>query len=187
MSSAPEEDQRIQEQAREAFISSMKTRIEQAQASGQSKKQIREQTAAYARDEIHQQIPQLVSQACSWWSGFKRYLMVSVVALGLAVSLAWLVEHRHAAPLCELYAKEHRLNYGQLSYPSFGHSSTSGSATCNFFDASGHKKLISLAKLEPNLAIDLMVSLALGLGFTFPAFFLIIALISGAIERLKEK
>ena len=187
MSSAPNDDQQIQEQAREAFIASMKTRIEQAQASGQSPKQMREQTAVYARDEIHQQIPQLVSQARSWWSGFKRYLMVSAVALGLAVSLAWLVEHRHAAPLCELYAKEHHLNYGQLAYPSFGHSSTSGSATCNFFDASGHKKLISLAKLEPNLAIDLMVSLALGLGFTFPALFLIIALISGAIERLKEK
>jgi hypothetical protein len=176
-----------QKQISENFAANIKVRLEQAQAEGQSPEQLQQLAMELGRAEAGRQAIKTVAQAQSWWSGFKRYLMVSATALGLAVCLAWLVEHRHAVPLCELYAREHHLNYSQLAYPSFGHSSTSGSATCNFSDARGHEKSISLAKLEPNLAIDLMVSVALGMGFTFPAFFLIIALISGAMERLKEK
>ena len=43
MGSAQDDDQRVQEQAREAFFAGMKTRLEQAQASGKSPEQIRQQ------------------------------------------------------------------------------------------------------------------------------------------------
>ncbi|HEX7605331.1 MAG TPA: hypothetical protein VF348_01385, partial [Usitatibacter sp.] len=92
------------EQAREAFIASMKSRMEQAQASGQSPEQIREQMAAFAREESRRQLPQTVAKVRSWWSGFRNFLIVGAIALALSIGLALVVEHRYAAPLCESYA-----------------------------------------------------------------------------------
>jgi len=110
--------------------------------------------------------------------------MVGVMACVLAIGLAWVVEHRYAAPLCDVYATEHRLSYRQLNYPNGGHSTNAGSARCVFADPSGHEQSISLAKLVPNWVIDLMVSIALGIEFTIPAFFVLVALIFAAMKRL---
>ena len=67
MSSTPEDDPSANE-SREAFLAGMKTRLEQAQASGQSSEQIRAQASSYAREEMQRQAPQVVARARSWWS-----------------------------------------------------------------------------------------------------------------------
>jgi len=176
-----------QEQANEQFVAAMKARLEQARADGQSPEQMQQLAMALGHKEAARRAPQVVAQVRSWWSGFRLFLKVGALACVLAIGLAWLIEHRHAAPLCELYATEHRLSYRQLNYTNGGHGTNAGSARCVFADPSGREKSISLAKLEPNFAIDMMVSVGLEIEFTLPAFFLIVALIFGAIERSKGK
>jgi hypothetical protein len=101
----------------------------------------------------------------------------------MAIGLAWVVEHRYAEPLCDAYAKEHRLSYRQLNYPNGGHSTNAGSARCVFADSSGHEQSISMAKLAPNFGIDMMISIALEIEFTIPAFFVLVALVLAAMKR----
>ena len=186
MNSVPD-DKRIQEQAREAFIAGMKDRIEQAQASGQSPEQIKQQVAAYANAEARRQVPQIVSRFHSWWLGFRRFLIVAALASGVAIGLALFVEHRYAAPLCEQYAAQHGLLYQGFSYPVKGHSSTTPlSGSCLYSDSADHRNSVSLAKLVPSAVIALLVSIALDLEVTIPVAFVFIALIAVGIGRLKR-
>jgi len=186
MDSVPDE-KRIEEQAREAFIAGMKNQLEQAQASGQSLEQTQREATAYASAEASRQVPQIVDRFHSWWFGFRRFLIVGAVASGFAIGLALFVEHRYAAPLCEQYAAEHELLYRGISYPVMGNSSTtSSSGRCLFIDSADHRNTFPLAKLVPNVAIALLVSLALDIEVTIPVAFILIALIAVGIGRLKR-
>lgn len=182
------DDERAREPAREAFIAAMRSRIEQAQASGQSPEQIRKQTATYAREEVQRQIPQLVSRARSWWSGFRLFLIVGALAVGLAIGLAMVVEHRYAAPLCEQYAARHGLAYRGFDYPVTGGSSStkSTSGSCLFVDSAGHRKTVSLSKLEPNGVISLLAGFALLIEFTIPVAFILVALLVVALGKFRR-
>jgi cytochrome c-type biogenesis protein CcmH/NrfF len=66
----------------------MKARFEQVQAEGQSPEQIQELATAYAGEVIRRQIPRFIYQTRSWWVGFRRFLIVSLLAFGLATGLA---------------------------------------------------------------------------------------------------
>ena len=165
----------------------MRTRLEQTRADGQSPEDIRQLARELGRAEAGQRATGVVKQVGSWWSGFRTFLMVGAVACVLAIGLAWMVEHRYAAPLCDAYATEHRLSYRHLNYPSGGHSTNAGSPRCVFADPSGREQSISLAKLVPNFAIDLMVSIALAIEFSIPVFFVLVALIFDAMKRLTRQ
>jgi len=185
MSSTRDEEQ-AQEKARGAFIAGMKTRLEQAEARGQSPEQIREQATAYAREEARRQVPQVAAKARSWWFGFRNFLIVGALALGLAIGLALFVERYYASPLCEQYAAQHGLVYRGLDYPVIGQSSsTTSSGNCILVDAAGHRNTIRLRNLEPNAALALLASFALQIDFTVPALFIVVALIAVAISRLR--
>lgn len=181
------EDERKQEQMREAFIESMKARLEQAQARGQSREQIQELTTAYASEVIRRQIPRFVYQTRSWWVGFRRLLIVSSLAFGLAIGLALFVEHHYASPLCERHAAQQGVAYRGIDYPVIGSSSstTSTSGSCIFFDSTGQRETVSLGSLEPNAAIALLVSFALQIEFTTPVAFILIALIAASLLKIK--
>jgi hypothetical protein len=186
MSSTHDEEQQNQEKAREAFIADMKTRVEQAQASGQSPEQIREQVRAYARAEARQQIPQIAARARSWWFGFRRFLIVGALALGLAIGLALFIDRYYASPLCQQYAAQHGLVYGGLDYPVIGRSSsTTSSGSCIFVDAAGHRNTILLRNLEPNAALALLASFGLQIEITVPTLFIVVALMAVAISKLR--
>ena len=185
MSSNHDEEQ-DQEKEREAFIAGMKTRIEQAQASGQSPEQIREQALAYAREEARQQVPQVAAKARSWWAGFRNFLIVGAVAFGLAIGLALFVDHTYVSPLCEQYAAQHSLVYRGLDYPVIGSSSsTTSSGSCIFDDAAGQRNTIEFRDLEPNAALALLASFGLQLEITIPTLFIIVALIAVGISKLR--
>ena len=61
-------------------------------------------------EEARQDILALTGQVRSWWSGFRRFLIVGALAFGLAAGLALLVERRYAAPICERYAAARALS-----------------------------------------------------------------------------
>ena len=184
--SSTHDDEQSQEQEREAFIAGMKTRLEQAQASGQSPEQIREQATAYAQAEAHQQAPQVIARARSWWVGCTRFLIIGALAFGLAIGLALYVDHTYASPLCEQYASQHGLVYRGLDYPVIGSSSsTTSSGSCIFDDAAGNRSTIEFRDLAPNAALALLASFALQIEITIPALFVVVALIAVAINRLR--
>jgi len=179
-------DENNLEQAHEAFTADMKTRIEQAKASGQSPEQIQEMVTAYAREEMRRKIPQVVTKVRSWWIGFRRFVIVGALALGFATGLALYVEHYYAAPLCEHYANQHELVYRGVYYPVIGNSSSTTSfGSCIFYDAAGHKDTVLLHKLEPNQLIALLVSFALQIDVITPAAFIFIALIAVKLFKIK--
>ncbi|MCX7054945.1 MAG: hypothetical protein NTU56_12180 [Proteobacteria bacterium] len=184
MSSTPEDDPSANE-SREAFLAGMKTRLEQAQASGQSSEQIRALASSYARDEIQRQAPQVVARARSWWSGFRNVLIVGALASGVAIGLALLVEHRYAAPLCEQYAAQHGgLRYEGIDYPRVGRSSsTTSPPRCMFVDPTGHRDTVSLDELQPNAIAALLTSFALQIEFIVPVAFILIAMMAVAVRR----
>lgn len=127
-------------------------------------------------------------QARSWWFGFRNFLIVGGLALGLAMALALLVEHRYAAPLCRQYGAQRGLTYQGISYPVIGKSSstTSSSGSCRFVAATGREDRVSLTRLEPNWAIQFAVSWALQLELTTAIFFVLIALLAVGIGRLRK-
>lgn len=181
------DDEQAREQTREAFIANMKSRLEQAQASGQSPEEIRKQAAAFAREESQRQLPQIIARTRSWWSGFRTFLIVGAIALGLSIGLALFVEHRYAAPLCVNYAALHELTYEGLNYPliSKGSAANSASGSCIFENHAGRRSTVSLGKLETNWAIGLLITFALQLEFTTPVAFVLVALIAAALRRRK--
>lgn len=182
-------DEQDRAREREAFIAGMKSRMEQAQASGQSPEEIRKLAGAFAREESRRQMPQIVSRARSWWSGFRNFLIVGALALVLAIGLALFVEHRYAAPLCERYGALHELTYKGLDYPVIGRSSstTSASGSCMFDNRAGRRTTVSLNKLESNWAVALLVSFALQLSFTAPVAFVLVALVAVGIGKMRWK
>jgi hypothetical protein len=173
------DEEQDKEKERDAFLAGMKTRIEQAQASGQTPEQIREQVLA-------QQVPQVAAKARSWWTGFRNFLIIGAIAFGLAIGLALFVEHSYAAPLCEQYAAQHSLVYSGLDYPVIGSSSsTTSSGSCIFVDAAGNRNTIEFRDLAPNAALALLASFGLQIEITIPAFFILVALIAVGISRLR--
>jgi hypothetical protein len=184
---SPNNENRSLRQSHEAFKANLKARLEQAQADRQSPEQMQQMAMSLAGAEGGRQAIKAVGQLRSWWSGFKLFVMVGGLAVAMAMGLALAVEYRHAAPLCKAYGAEHHWAYQNLNYPYGGHSSTSGSATCVFTDASGNDKHVSLAKLEPNWLTDLGVSFAFEIEFTTPLFFVLAALLLAALKRLQKK
>jgi hypothetical protein len=184
MDSAPDDEQAL-ERSREAFIAGIKTRLERAQASGQSPEQIQELVGSYAKEETRRQIPVVAARARAWWSGLRNFLIIGVLALGFAIGLALVIEHRNAAPLCEQYAAQHAgLRYEGIDYPVIGSSSsTTAPPRCIFLDAAGHRDTVSLDELQPNPGIALLVSFALQLSFMTPVAFILIALIAVSLRR----
>jgi len=171
---------------RDEFIAGMKTRIEQAQSSGQSPEQIREEAEAYAHEKASQQAPKVAAKALSCWVGFRNFIIVGALAFGLAIGLALYVDHTYASPLCEKYAELHSLVYRGLEYPVIGESSsTTSSGSCIFNDASGQRNTVDFRHLEPNVGIALLASFALQIDFTVPALFVVIALIAVGISKLR--
>ena len=187
MSSEPDDEQ-ARAQKREAHIADMKSRMEQIQASGQSPEQIREQVAALAHEEMQRQMPEIIAKTRSWWSGFRNFLIVGVLALGVAVGFALFVEHRYAAPLCEHYAAQHGLTYKGYYYPVIGRgsSTTSASGSCIFVNSTGHQNTVSLKKTEPDWATALLVGFALQIEVTTPVAFVLIALIAVSLRKRKR-
>lgn len=185
MSSAAD-DERVSAQAREEFAARMRARIEQARASGLSPEQIEEQVAAGVREDVRRQLPALTRQVRSWWSGFRRFLIVGALSFGVATGLALLVERRYAAPLCERYAAERGLVYKGLDYPVIGNSSSTSSLSgrCILLNAAGRRDTVSLATLEQSAIVALLVSFALQIEFTIPVSFVAIALIWVALRKL---
>jgi hypothetical protein len=181
------DDEQAREQTREAFVAKMKRRMEEAQASGQSPEEIRKQLAALAREESRRQLPQTIARARSWWSGFRNFLIVGAIALGLSIGLALFVEHRYAAPLCVRYAALHELTYTGLNYPliSKGSAANSASGSCIFENHAGHRSTVSLGKLEASWAMGLLITFALQLEFTTPVAFVLVALIAVGLRRRK--
>jgi hypothetical protein len=183
LNSAPDGDQ-ARERARAALIAGMKTRVEQAQASGQSPEQIRDLLSAFAKEESRRQMPELTARVTAWRSGFRNFLIVGALAFGVAVGLAFLVEHQHLAPLCERYGAQRGLTYQDADYPVIGSSSsTTSPGGCIFSDPAGRRDTVSLYKLEPNAGIALLVSFALQIDFTIPAAFVLIALLAVWLRR----
>ena len=125
------------ESAGNDFAAAMKTRLEQARADGQSLEKIQQLALELGRAEAGRRATRVVTQVRSWWSGFRTFLTVGVLACVLAIGLAWTVEHRYVEPLCDAYAKEHHLSYRQLNYSNGGHSTNAGSARCVFADPAG--------------------------------------------------
>ena len=184
MSSDRDEEQ-VREKEREEFIAGIKTRLEQAQASGQSPEQIREQALAYAHEEAQQQVPLVVARTRSWWAGLRKFLVVGALAFGLAIGLALFVDHAYVSPLCEQYAAQHSLVYRGLEYPVIGNSSsTTSSGSCIFDDAAGNRSTIEFSDLEPNAALALLASFGLQIEITIPTLFIIVALIAVGISKL---
>jgi hypothetical protein len=180
------DEEQDKEKERDAFLAGMKTRIEQAQASGQTPEQIREQVLAHAREEARQQVPQVAAKARSWWTGFRNFLIIGAIAFGLAIGLALFVEHSYAAPLCEQYAAQHSLVYSGLDYPVIGSSSsTTSSGSCIFVDAAGNRNTIEFRDLASNAALALLASFGLQIEITIPAFFILVALIAVGISKLR--
>jgi hypothetical protein len=127
-----------------------------------------------------------VAKARSCWVGFRNFLIVGAIALGLAIGLALFVEHSYASPLCEKYAGQHSLLYRGVDYPVVGNSSsTTSSGSCIFDDAAGQRNTVRLRDLDPNAALSLLASFALQIDFTVPTFFIIVALIAVGMSRLK--
>ena len=187
MSPTPEDDPSANE-SREAFLAGMKTRLEQAQASGQSPEQIRALASSDARAELQRQAPQTVARARAWWSGLRNFLIVGALAFGVAIGLALLVEHQHVAPLCERYGAEHGLTYQGADYPIIGRSSsTTSPGGCIFSDSAGRQRSVSLYKVEPNSIVALLVSFALQIDFVIPVAFIPIALIAVALRRSSNR
>ena len=185
---SPSDEKEAQEKKREAFIASMKKRLEQAQANGESPEQIRKEFTARAREETGQQIPQVAARVRSWWSGFRNFLIVGALAFGFAIGLALLTERLYTTPLCEKYAAAHGLAYRGLEYPVIGSSSlTTSSGSCIFVDSAGSSNTILFRDLASNALIAFLASFALQLEITIPAFFVIVALIAVAIGRLRKK
>jgi hypothetical protein len=184
---SPRNEDRSPLQSHEAWVASLKARLEQARAEGQSPEQMQQLAMTMAHADAGRRATQVVGQVRSWWSGFKLFLMVGGLALALAMSLALGVEYRHAAPLCKSYGAEHHWAYQSLNYPNGGHSSNAGSARCVFTNASGSHEYVSLTKLEPNWLTDLGVSFAFEIEFTLPLFFVLIALLFAALKRLQKK
>jgi len=182
MDSAPEDEQ-AQERERTAFLAGMKTRLEQAQQSGQSPEQIRAMASAYAKEEGRRQLPEATSRMRGWWTGLRNFLIIGALAVGVFIGLALFVEHRYAAPLCEHHGAQHGLTYQGIDYPSIGSSSTTSPPRCIFLDAAGHRDTVSLDKLQPNAAIALLVSFALQIEFVVPVAFILIALMAVALRR----
>jgi hypothetical protein len=173
-------------QSREEMIARMKRRIEQARKSGQSADQIEAQLALDIREEMRQQVPHVVAQARSWWSGFRNFLIVGALAFAVALGLALLVEHRYAAPLCEQHAARQGLLYQGLEYPRLGRStSTSSSARCMLINPAGLRTTVSLSSLEANPVIALAIAAALEIEFTTPVAFVLIALVAVAVLKIK--
>jgi hypothetical protein len=181
-------DGKAREDAREALVADMKARFEKGLATGLSPEQVRETIAQHAREEVRRQAPQVVARARSWWLGFRNFLAVGALAAGLAIGLALLIEHRYASPLCEQHGARQGLAYRGLDYPVIGRSSstTSSSGSCMFVDGAGHRSTVRLDKLEANAAIVLLVSLALQIEFTIPAFFVLLALLAVGFGRLRR-
>jgi hypothetical protein len=180
------DEEEAQEKKRDAFIASMKTRLEQAKANGESPEQIRKEFTASAREESRKQAPQLAAQARSWWNGVRNFLIIGTLSLGLAIGLALLTERTYTTPLCEKYAASHSLVYRGLDYPVIGSSSsTTSSGSCIFADSSGHSNTIRFRDLAPNAFIALLASFALQIEITVPAFFILIALIAVGIGKLR--
>jgi hypothetical protein len=170
----------------EAFAAAMQARIEQARANGESSEQIKEEVTAYARAEARQQAPQVVARARSWWSGFRNFLIVGALALGLAIGLALFVEHSYTAPFCEKYASQHSLVYSGFQYPTLGRSSsTSSLGRCMFADAAGQSSTVDFSKVNSNAILALLVSFALQIEITIPVFFILVAMLAVAISRLR--
>jgi hypothetical protein len=184
MGSEPDDEQ-AREQSREAFIAGMKTRLERARASGQSPEQIQELVSACVKEETRRQIPQVAARARAWWSGFRNFLIVGALALGVAIGLALFVEHHYAAPLCEQYAAQHDgLRYDGIDYPTVGRSSsTTSPPRCMFVDPAGHRDTVSLDELQPNAIAALLTSFALQISFVTPVAFILIALSAVSLRR----
>jgi hypothetical protein len=177
-------DDRTAEQAREAFLAGMKTRLEQARAGGQSPEQIRAMASAFAKEEGRRQLPEAMSRMRAWWTGLRNFLIVGALAVGVFIGLALFVEHRYAAPLCEHYGAQHGFTYHGIDYPTIGSSSsTTSPPRCIFRDTAGHRDTVSLDKLQPNAAIALLVSFALQIEFIVPVAFILIALMAVAVRR----
>lgn len=181
------DDEQGREHAREAFIANMKSRMEQAQASGQSPEEIRKLAAAFAREESQRQLPQIVARTRSWWSGFRTFVVVGAIALSLSIGFALFVEHRYAAPACERYATLHELAYKGFDYPliSKGSAANSSSGSCIFDDRAGRRSTVSFGKMGASWATGLLITFALQIAFTAPIAFVLVALIAAALRRRK--
>ena len=185
--SAETDDEQAREHAREAFIASMKTRVERAQASGQSPEEIRKQAAAFAREEMQRQLPRIAARTRSWWSGLRTFLVVGAIALGLSLGLAWFVEHGYAAPACERYAAVHELTYRGFNYPLMGRGSAANasSGSCIFDNRAGRRSTVSFGKVGAGWATVLLITFALEIELTVPVAFVLVALIVAALRRRK--
>ena len=179
-------DESNQDPDREAFLVEMRARFEQAQRSGKSPTQVRDEMRELARRQGQARAPQLAAGLRSWVRGLRNLLIVGALALGLAITLALLVEHRYAAPLCEKYGAQHGLLYTALEYPTLGRGSSAAGNTsgdCVFRDAAGAKQTFSLGKLAPNFWTDLLMNAALEIELTFPISFVLIGLVGALLFR----
>jgi hypothetical protein len=182
--STKSDEERAREKSRDAFVAGMKRRIDEAQASGKTPEQIREQATAYARAEARQQVPQAAAMARSWWRGVRNFLIIGALALGLAIGLALAVDRSYAAPLCGTYAAQHTLVYSGLDYPQIGRSSSiSSPARCIFTDAVGNRQTVDLGNLNPFFVTALLADIALTIEITVPVLFIGIALLAATITR----
>jgi hypothetical protein len=179
-------DESNQDRDREKLLAEMRARFEQAQRSGKSTAQIHDEIRELARQQGQARAPQLAAGLRSWLRGLRNLVIVGALALGLAVTLALLVEHRYAAPLCETYGAQHGLTYTALEYPTLGRGGSAASNTsgdCIFRDAAGAKRTLSLGKLAPNFLTDLLMSAGLEIELTFPVSFVLIGLIAASLFR----
>lgn len=183
MGSTPDDEQ-ARGEAREAFLTGMKSRVEQARANGQSTEQIQQLISACAKEEQRRQLPVITSGLRSWWTGLRNFLIVGALAVGVFIGLALYIEQRYAAPRCEHYGAQHGLAYQGIDYPTIGRSSsTTSTPRCKFVDTAGHRGSVALDKLESNAAIALLVSFALQIEFVVPVAFILIALMAVGLRR----
>lgn len=179
------DDQQGPDRQGEAFAAEMKRRMEQAQARGDSPEQIRAQASAYAHQVARERAPDTIAKGRSCWVGFRNFLIVGAIALGLAIGLLLLVDRSYVSPLCEKYAAQHSLVYRGVDYPYVGSSSsTTNSGGCIFEDAAGQRNTITLRVLDPNGALSLLASFVLDVEFTVPTLFILVALIAVGLSRL---
>jgi hypothetical protein len=145
---------------------------------GGTPEQVEARLREVAREEMRGRAPRMAAAAGAWWASLKRLLAFGALALASSAALALAVEHLHAKPLCERFGAGKGWRYESLGYPYLGRGSGQhgGSATCRFVDSAGRPERISLDKLEPNFLAGLGTSFSLYIEFSFPAFFILLAL-----------
>lgn len=95
------------------------------------------------------------------WERYRNLMVVAVLALGFALTLAIFVEGNYAGPRCAAYGRERVLTYAGLEYPSapIGFPGRRA-ATCVFADSARQLVTIPFAVVGPDRATALAVDIA---------------------------